>query len=151
MEDVELLKDILLEAGSIDRFFDGHVPVDLYRAKKVKSDKPLFDLVETEVVRKRGAPRKADITIKNARVYVRHRPRGISTFDRPNTFRGHWEYYKLPAGTVLPKGLVIVKDSYNPVFEATHYTIAPERDMPLFHFKMLLNELAGLVEKEEAI
>ncbi|WP_201777739.1 hypothetical protein [Thalassomonas actiniarum] len=79
-------------------------------------------MVETEIVRKRGAPRKADIRIKDGRVYVRHRPRGVSTFDRPNTFRGHWQYYKLPAGTILPKGLAIVKDSYNPVFNATHYT-----------------------------
>ncbi len=149
MDNVELLEDVLLESGSIDRFFGRKIPVDLWRAKKVKSKEPLFNLVETEVERKRGAPRRPDITIKNDRVLVRDRPRGISTFDRPNTFKGHWEYYKLPAGSLLPKGLVIVKDSYNPMFKATHHTIAPEMDMSLSRFKLLLNELTNMIEKDE--
>ena len=149
MENVELLEDVLLEVGSIDRFFGRKIPVDLWRARKVKSKKPLFNLVETENERKRGAPRKPDITIEQGRVLVRDRPRGISTFDKPNTFKGQWEYYKLPAGTLLPKGLVIVRDSYNPVFQATHHTIAPEMDMSLTRFKLLLNQLASLVEKDE--
>ncbi len=151
MAGIELLEDVLLETGSIDSFFGRKIPVDLWRARKVKSNAPLFELVETEEERSRGAPRKPDITIKNDWVYVRNRPRGISTFDRPNIFKGQWEYYKLPAGTVLPKGLVVVRDSYNPLFEATHHTIAPECDMPLFRFKMLLNLLAQQVEQRKAI
>ncbi|CAM4314486.1 hypothetical protein [Pseudoalteromonas ostreae] len=37
MDNVELLEDVLLESGSIDRFFGRKIPVDLWRAKKVKS------------------------------------------------------------------------------------------------------------------
>ena len=71
-------------------------------------------------------------------------------FDKPNTFKGKWEYFKIPARTILPDGLVIVKDSYNKAFGATHYTIAPERDMPLILFKQKLLKLIDLVEKEKA-
>jgi hypothetical protein len=42
-----------------------------------------------------------------------------------------------------------VKDSYNPVFKATHHTIAPEEDMSLARFKSLLNQLTKMIEKDE--
>jgi hypothetical protein len=150
MSKVEVLKDVLIETGEIARFFGNTVPVNLWRAKKLRDPKPLFALVEEEITRPRGAPRRPDITIDGDWVRVRNRPRGISTFDQPNIFKGKWEYFKLPAGTVLPEGLVVVKDNFNKAFGATHYTIAPERDMPLETFKCLLNELLGLVEKEQA-
>ncbi|MEX0731197.1 MAG: hypothetical protein WED00_16365 [Aquisalimonadaceae bacterium] len=150
MYQAEVLKDILLESGEIERYFDGNVPIDLWRAKKIKSSGPLFELVEREVARSRGAPRKPDITIENNWARIRDAPRGISTFDRPNIFKGHWAYYKIPAGTILPIGLAIVKDHYNQSFGATHYTIAPAHDMPLSKFKVLLAELAQLLEKDVA-
>lgn len=150
MERVEVLKDILLEAGELESFFGGVVPVDLWRAKKTKDLGPLFALVEEETVRPRGAPRKPDITIEDGWVRVRSRPRGISTFDRPGIFKGSWGYYKIPAGTLLPVGLVIVRDRFNPIFGATHHTIAPAHDMPLIRFKFLLQELAAMLEQEDS-
>jgi hypothetical protein len=150
MRDRETLKDILIEAGDIDRYFGDSVPIDLWRARKTAARTQLFDLVEEEAPRLRGAPRKPDITIEGNWVRVRRAPRGISTFDRPNIFKGSWTYYKIPAGTVLPAGLAIVRDHYNPAFDATHYTIAPAHDMPLPHFKMLLASLAQLLDKEVA-
>lgn len=132
-------------------FFGNVVPVNLWRAKKVKAPATrLFDLVEHEVTRPRGAPRKPDITIDGEWVRVRNLPRGISTFDKPHTFKGKWEYFKIPAGTALPDGLVIVKDNLNTAFGATHYTIAPERDMLLVDFKRLLSKLIDLVEQDTA-
>jgi len=146
MKSAELLKDVLIEAGSVERYFGNCVPVNLWRAKKVGVPvRELFALVEEEVVRSRGAPRQPDITIEDDWVRVRNQPRGISTFDRPDTFKGKWEYFKIPAGTVLPEGLAIVKDSYNKAFGATHYTIAPDRDMPLALFKHRLSELFNLI------
>ena len=59
-------------------------------------------------------------------------------------------YYKIPAGTELPTGLAIVRDSYNKNLEATHYTIAPAYDMPVMKFKRLLNRLARKAMKEIA-
>lgn len=150
MQKIEILKDILIETGELKRYYGKEIPVNLWRAKKVRSPSPLFSIVEEEITRPRGAPRKPDITIKKGWVKVRNRPRGISTFDKPNIFKGHWEYFKLPAGTILPEGLVVVKDSYNSTFQATHYTIAPAQDMPLQIFKNILNQLLNLIEKENA-
>jgi hypothetical protein len=56
-------------------------------------------------------------------VQVKDRPRGLSTFDKPGLPRGRdWEYYKIPKGTKLPVGLVIVRDEFNEDYGATHYT-----------------------------
>lgn len=151
MKQVELLKDVLIEVGGVKRYFGNHVPVNLWRAKKTKAPiEELFSLVEKETIRPRGAPRQPDITIENDWVKVRNRPRGISTFDKPNTFKGKWDYFKIPAGTILPEGLAIVKDNHNKTFGATHYTIAPDRDMPLILFRKKLNDLLNLVVLEKA-
>jgi len=40
--------------------------------------------------------------------------------------------------------------NYNKAFGATHYTVAPERDMPLIFFKQKLSQLINLLEKEKA-
>ncbi len=148
----EILKDILISAGDIDRYFEKS-PVNLWRGKRITDRSTLFGLVEVDKVLSNGQPRPADITIIiNAGiewVSCRLSPRGISTFDVPNTFKGNsWEYYKIPQGTVLPLGLAIVKDRFNARIGATHYTIAPAYDMPLSQFKNLLNQLAQLVLKE---
>ena len=88
---------------------------------------------------------------ENGVVKVKHSPRGISTFDKSGIPRGKdWVYYRIPAGTELPIGLAIVKDSYNRDLEATHYTIAPASDMSLMKFKRLLNRLAREAIKEIA-
>jgi len=98
---------------------------------------------------KYGRVRKPDITIDNGWVKVKHWPRGISTFDKPGIPKGKdWVHYKIPAGAELPKGLAIVKDSYNDTVMATHYTIAPAYNMPLPQFKLLLNKFASSVIKE---
>ncbi len=150
MSKVEVLQDVLIEINELERYFGNTAPVDLWRAKKLKEPvNSLFKLVEGEVTRPRGAPRKPDITIEGDWVRVRNSPRGISTFDKPDTFRGKWEYFKIPAGTVLPDELVIVKDNFNKAFGATHYSIAPKRDMPLILFKQALKKLIALVEKEK--
>ncbi|QUX93850.1 hypothetical protein CYL31_17400 [Marinomonas sp. A3A] len=113
----------------------------------------MFGLVEQDKILSNGQPRPADISISLKAgikwVSCRPTPRGISTFDKPNTFKGKsWEYYKIPQGTVLPHGLAIVKDRLNSRLGATHYTIAPAFDMPLSQFKNRLNQLAALMAKE---
>jgi hypothetical protein len=148
----EILKDILISAGDIDRYFE-QSPVNLWRAKRTTDKGSLFGLVEEDKVLSNGQLRPADITIseKNGVKWVscRPSPRGISTFDKPNTFKGNsWEYYKIPEGTTLPSGLAIVKDKFNSRISATHYTIAPAYDMPLSLFRSLLNDLAANVVRE---
>jgi hypothetical protein len=143
----DILKDVFIRADEIDRYFTGVTPVNLWRASRVGEPGPIFGLVEEGIDRPGGQFRPADITIEIVQggKWVRcvPSPRGISTFDRPDTFRGKtWLYYKIPAGTKIPYGLAIIKDGYNGRLSATHYTIAPAWDMPLDHFKALLNALA---------
>lgn len=148
---MQVLKDIFVNTGQIDRFYGRNVPVNLWRARNLaKGTVDLFHLVEKDQVRT-GGVRPADIRIEDGWVRVKYSPRGISTFDRSNIFpRGKWEYYKIPAGTVLPAGLVVVKDNYNTRLGATHYTVAPAYDMPLSSFKFLLNKLATQLRREVA-
>ena len=54
---MQTLKDILIEAGEIDRYFDGRAPVPLWRAKKKHAAVGVFDLVEETIVRPGGRPR----------------------------------------------------------------------------------------------
>jgi len=115
----------------------------------------VFGLVENDKVLSNGQIRPADITIimRNGQKWVSCRPlpRGISTFDKSNVFKGRsWEYYKIPKGTELTSGLAIVKDKFNRCLRATHYTIAPTYDMPLSQFKLLLDKLAILLVREAA-
>jgi len=149
------LRDVLIEQGKLDSFFDEHVPTHLWRAVSKKSGNSMFDFIETGFVLSNGRPRPrpADITIKNRRgvkwVCVKDRPRGVSTFDKKGLPKGkNWEYYKIPKDTRLPEGLAVVEDEYNARFGATHYTIAPVSDMPLAQFKELLERLMKILIKK---
>jgi len=142
-----LLRDVLIEQNQLERYFDGFVPVHLWRALNAKQNRSLFEFVETPYMMSNGRPRPADIFIVKrgtvSWVTVKDRPRGISTFDAPGVPNGKdWHYYLIPSGTALPPGLAIVRDEKNSRFGATHYTIAPAYDMPLEQFKNLLNTLA---------
>ena len=149
--DNETLKDILLARGELERYYDGEVPLNLWRALNVRRSERLFDLVESPFKMSNGRVRRPDITIEMGWVRVRSVPRGASTFDRAGVPGGKdWVYYRIPKGTVLPPGLAIVKDSYNEQMQATHYTIAPAYDMPLAVFKGLLNQLAMSALRESA-
>lgn len=150
---VTILKDLLLQQGQLDRYYDGRVPVHLWRALKRTQSAALFDFVEVEYTLSNGRPRPADITIVDRNdekwVLVKDRPRGVSTFDAPGVPPGAgWNYYRIPAGTVLPEGLCVVRDEFNSRYNATHHTIAPAYDMPLNTFKQLLSKLAASVIKE---
>lgn len=95
-----------------------------------------------------GKVRKPDITIEKGWVKVKHWPRGISTFDKPGVPKGKdWVHYMIPAGTPLPDGLAIVKDSYNETVMATHYTIAPAYDMTIEKFRTLLKQFSLSIQK----
>ena len=155
MESTTLLKDILLDKGQIHKYYEGMVPVNLWRGLNVKKNMELFELIEDTVILSNGRPRPADISLigegANAKINVKESPRGISTFDKPGIPQGpNWEHYRISAGTSLPKGLAIIKDNYNSRLGAYHYTIAPAYDMPLTIFKILLSQLAKSVVKEVA-
>ena len=150
---VTVLKDVLIEKGKLDCYFDGAVPINLWRALNRKSNMGVFDFIEQGFTLSNGRPRPADIKIESRNgtkwVCVKEKPRGLSTFDQKGLPKGKdWEYFRIPKGTVLPEGLAIVKDEYNTKFEATHYTIAPAFDMPLPQFKTKLQQLVKSLVKE---
>jgi hypothetical protein len=150
---IKVLKDILVQAGRVNDYYEGCVPLNLWRALNRRKPSGLFDLVEDPFILSSGRPRPADIQIVIRAgikwVSVSQRPRGVSTFDKPGVPPGKdWSYYRIPAGTVLPPGLAIVRDEYNSRFDATHYTIAPAYDMPLAQFKLLLNMFAKNAVRE---
>lgn len=150
---ITILKDVLIEKGMIENYFDGKVPTNLWRALKRNSSTQVLGFIEDSFILSNGRPRAADIKIESRGgekwVCVKDRPRGVSTFDRPGVPSGKgWDYFKIPKDTILPDGLAIVKDLYNTKFKATHYTIAPAYDMPLSQFKSKLNTLAISMMKE---
>ena len=150
---ITLLKDVLIAKGQLDKYFDGNVPLNLWRSMNIKKNKEIFEIEEQGFVLSNGRPRPADIKIELRNgvkwVFVKQRPRGISTFDKAGAPSGKdWIYFKIPKGTVLPAGLAIVKDEYNNYYGAVHYTIAPAHDMPLEQFKMLLRKLESIIRKE---
>jgi len=149
---VTVLKDVMIDAGQIDRYFEGKVPVNLWRGIKKKTGKGVFDFVETTYVLSNGKPRPSDITIHSGYVFVKDAPRGVSVFNKSGVPKGDgWEYFLIPAGTDLPPGLAIIKDHYNKNLEATHYTIAPKMDMLLVVFKRLLQSfLEEILRKRKA-
>ena len=90
---MKILKDVLIQAGQIDKYFDGRTPVTLWRAKKKSLPGDAFELVEKPLYKSGGIPRPADIRIEEGKdgrrwVNVEYFPRGISTFDAPRTFKG---------------------------------------------------------------
>lgn len=144
---ITVLKDVMIEAHSLDRYFEGVVPQTLWRAFNPSKGTEPFDFVEAATLLSNGRVRPADIAIREVNkvkwVFVKDRPRGLSTFDKPGLPPGKdWRYLRIPAGTKLPDGLTIVRDELNERWGATHYTIAPAMDMPLSQFKDLLARLA---------
>lgn len=150
---IDVLKDLLIEANELDRYFEGSVPINLWRAIRKEPSSVatkanhVFDLYYEDTILSNGKVRRPDIRVEIINgvkwVQCKERPRGGSTFDKPGAFgHKHWDYYKIPAGVELPNGLAIVRDEFNEQYGAVHYTIAPAWDMPLANFQALLNILA---------
>jgi len=62
--EVTVLKDILISADELDRFYENAVPINLWRGIHIKNNCALFDLVEEPYILSNGKPRGADFTIK---------------------------------------------------------------------------------------
>ncbi|WOC28688.1 hypothetical protein LY624_18895 [Pseudoalteromonas sp. N1230-9] len=81
MESTTLLKDILLDKGQIHKYYEGMVPVNLWRGLNVKKNMELFELIEDDVILSNGRPRPADISVigegADAKINVKESPRGI--------------------------------------------------------------------------
>ena len=70
--------------------------------------------------------------------------RGVSVFDKKNTALKNFDWFKMPAGTVIPEGLAVTRDaSYTVSAKPIHYTVAPKDDMTLSLFLQQLRSMAA--------
>lgn len=144
---MKTIEEILLSRNELDRIYLGHLTLPLWRAIKAPSSKGNVLHPELqERVMSRGRIRPADVGMyeNQGQQWVKSTlGRGVSLLDRPNAFPGpDWEYFVIPAGTEIPSGLIITKDHFIERYNATHYSISPNHDMPLADYIRLLDELA---------
>jgi hypothetical protein len=150
---ITILRDIMVQQGKLESYFDLKVPVSLWRAQDTRLNRHPMGLIEEPFLLPNGKARKADIIVETRGgepwILIENAPRGLSTFDKPNAFKGdQWKYFMIPAGTPLPEGLTVIKDAYYDRYQATHYTLAPARDMPLKTFRTLLLQLFAAMSRE---
>lgn len=70
--------------------------------------------------------------------------RGVSVFDKKNTALKNFDWFKIPADTVIPEGLAVTRDaSYTFSAKPIHYTVAPKDDMTLSLFLQQLRSMAN--------
>ena len=135
-----------IEKRELGELFDSKydLNINLYRGLKPNSSRNALYPILKSFLLSNGRVRKEDIRTyqKGGTLWVDCKSGGISLFDRYGVPVKSWRYLLLKAGTKIPLGLVITKDDYKKNFNATHYTIRPNWDMPLSKFCMLLDELA---------
>lgn len=62
---ITILKDVLIDKGQLENYFEGKVPTNLWRALKRGSGKEVLEFVEESFILSNGRPRAADINIQN--------------------------------------------------------------------------------------
>jgi hypothetical protein len=141
------IEKLLISKGELDRIYVGELTLYLWRSlhKSVKSSNPFYPDFEPREVRA-GVLRAPDLEVKplgGVDHVISRLGQGTSLFDTPSVFgEANWTYFEIPEGTEIPKGLIITKDSYNPKYKATHFTISPNHTMPKYQFVRLLDKLA---------
>lgn len=61
---VTVLKDVLIGKGRLANYFEGVVPVNLWRALNRKTNVRIFDFIEKGFTLSSGRPRPADIKVE---------------------------------------------------------------------------------------
>jgi len=106
---------------------------------------PLYPDLEQRVLPS-GNIRDPDLEkeLKNGIWYVKAEiGKGTSVVDKEGIFGyKNWEYIVIPAGTVIPKEIIITKDHYMDRKKCWHYSISPNYDMPVSEYLKALDELA---------
>ncbi|OMH29081.1 hypothetical protein [Motiliproteus sp. MSK22-1] len=143
---VKLLRDVLISKGPLEKYFEGHVPANLWRTLCVENNDASLDMPAQGYVLSNGRPRPAniEITLKNGVKWlsINDRPTTVSPFiNAGRTPSKEAGYYKLPKGSVIPAGLAIVEDQGSSHLASPQYSIAPAFDMSLEQFRIILRSL----------
>jgi hypothetical protein len=111
------------------------MPVDLFRLGNAQG--PRLDNVRSRDVE------FVEETMPNGVARVMVKPLGgISTFDRINPRLRGSNWWRLPAGTVIPPALLVTFDRRDPQTGIAHYLIRPISYMSLAEFLDALRALA---------
>lgn len=151
---METIEKLLISKGELDRIYVGSTSLYLWRSlhKSLRPKNPLYPDFEPREVRA-GVLRAPDVEVKQIggmEHVVARLGQGTSLFDKPGTFGdANWVYFEIPEGTEIPAGLIITKDSYNPKYKATHYSISPNYTMPKLQLIKLLDKLASNAQQQK--
>lgn len=99
------------------------VPVDLFRSGTPTRHK--FDYLRT--MPPRNEDQFYDVKINPLTKIIKYDSGGLSLFDAPNYSFGY-DWWVIPAGTMLPPGFTLTKDLSDGKFRG-HYTIRAMEDM----------------------
>lgn len=150
---MDTIEKLLISKGELERIYVGELKLYLWRSlhKSIKTANPFYPDFEPREVRA-GVLRGPDVEVKSVSGIphvISKLGQGTSLFDKPNVFgEKNWMYFEIPEGTKIPEGLIITKDSYNPKYKATHYSISPNYTMPKQQFIRLLDKLAENAQKQ---
>ncbi|MET1255315.1 hypothetical protein [Aliikangiella maris] len=152
---MKTIENLLISKGQLDRIYVGSLTLFLWRSlhKNSNSKNPLYPDFEEREIRS-GVLRAPDVEVvkseNGVEIVKSLLGQGTSLFDRTGAFGDvSWTYFEIPEGTEIPVGLIITKDSYNKRFNATHYSISPNHDMPKTQFIRLLDQLARNAESRK--
>ena len=141
------IRDIYAAKGQLDRLFTSTLPTGLWRLHTTEEIEKLHHSlypVLRPITLADGRTRSADIKIysMNGVPYVQCGTGGVSLFDDVVDLGRPGIYFYAQRQVKIPAGLAVSKDKYNTRFRATHYTIHPERDMPVWVYLHLLKRFA---------
>lgn len=141
------LEDILISKDEVEKIYRGKSTLHLWRGLSLDDDRsnPLYPDLEQRILPS-GNVRDPDVNkeLRNGVWYVKAEiGKGTSIVDKEGIF-GYkkWEYLVIPAGTIIPKELIITKDHYMQKKKCWHYSISPNYDMPEKEYLKALDALA---------
>lgn len=141
------LEAILIRRGAVEKIYRGKSTLHFWRGLSLDDDRsnPLHPDMEQKILPS-GNVRDPDVDkeLRNGIWYVKAEVgKGTSIVDKEGIF-GYkkWEYLVIPAGTIIPKELIITKDHYMQKKKCWHYSISPNHDMPASDYLKALDSLA---------
>lgn len=133
------IRQIYAAKGQLDRLYDTCLPTGLWclhTNEEIQKLRHALYPVLRPFVASSGRTRSADIEVySNEGIpYVRCGTGGVSLFDEIVDLGKPGVYLYAQREVKIPAGLVVSKNGYRKSWKATHYTIHPEYDMPVWQF-----------------
>jgi hypothetical protein len=146
---LKTLEEIIIERGDIEKIYHRDWNVTLWRAMAIDSihgGNPLYPDLTNRVL-PNGDIRRPDVSVYTDEQGVQRvkaqEGRGTSLSDKEGTFGfKKWGYIAIPAGTLIPNGLIITRDHFLASKGCWHYSISPNQDMPVDDLLHALDQFA---------